>query len=71
MVSVDVKIDDPERRKMVESLLAMLKTDDFQDAFLEELNDAVNIPMIGEKKEGKIFKALYKILLKVVETKML
>tara|TARA_B100001250_G_scaffold412009_1_gene442092 strand:+ start:304 stop:519 length:216 start_codon:yes stop_codon:yes gene_type:complete len=71
MVSVDVKIDDPERRKMVESLLAMLKTDDFQDAFLEELNDAVDIPMIGEKKEGKIFKALYKILLKVVETKML
>ena len=71
MVSVDVKIDDPERRKMVESLLAMLKTADFQDAFLEELNDAVDIPMIGEKKEGKIFKALYKILLKVVETKML
>ena len=71
MVSVDVKIDDPERRKMVESLLAMLKTDDFQDAFLEELNDAVDIPMIGEKKEGKIFKAIYKILLKVVETKML
>ena len=71
MVSVDVKIDDPERRKMVESLLAMLKTDDFQDAFLEELNDAVDIPMIGEKKEGKIFKALYKILLKVVEKKML
>ena len=56
---------------MVKSLLAMLKTDDFQDAFLEELNDAVDIPMIGEKKEGKIFKALYKILLKVVETKML
>tara|TARA_B100001173_G_scaffold312493_1_gene334071 strand:+ start:16506 stop:16721 length:216 start_codon:yes stop_codon:yes gene_type:complete len=71
MVNVNVKIEDPEKRKMVESLLVMLKTDDFQDSFLDELNDAVDIPFIGEKKEGKVFKALYKILIKVVEKKML
>ncbi|GIS52775.1 MAG: hypothetical protein Ct9H90mP28_4910 [Paracoccaceae bacterium] len=71
MVKLDVKVDDPERREMVKQLLTMLNTEGFKDAFLEELNDAVDIPMIGEKKEGKIFKKLYEILLKVVENKML
>ena len=51
MVKLDVKVDDPERREMVKQLLTMLGTEGFKDAFLEELNDAVDIPMIGEKKE--------------------
>ena len=53
MVKLDVKVDDPERREMVKQLLTMLNTEGFKDAFLEELNDLVDIPMIGEKKRAK------------------
>lgn len=71
MVKLDIKVDDPERREMVKQLLTMLGTEGFKDSFLDEINEAVDIPILNEKKEGKIFKKLYEILLKIVEKKML
>ena len=62
---------DLERQKMIEALLDLLHEDDFKDNLLKEINEEVDIPIIGEKKEGKIFKALYKILLKPVKKKLL
>ena len=48
-------------------MVDMLNKEEFKDAFLKEINDSIDIPIINEKKEGKIFKALYKILVKIVE----
>ena len=62
---------DPERQAMMEALLNLLHEDDFKDNFLKEINQEVDIPIIGEKKEGKIFKAIYKVLLKTVTDKLL
>jgi hypothetical protein len=57
---------DPEREQMITAILDMFEGDDFKNNFLTELNQEVDIPMIGEKKEGKVFKALYKVLFKVL-----
>jgi|TARA_Y100000389_G_C17160194_1_gene364009 hypothetical protein len=57
---------DPDREKMYAAILDMFEGDDFKDSFLKELNEEVDIPMISEKKEGKIFKALYKVLFKTL-----
>lgn len=55
-----------DREKMYAAILDMFEGDDFKESFLKELNEEVDIPMIGEKKEGKIFKALYKVLFKTL-----
>ena len=57
---------DTERAKMYDAVLDMFEGNDFKEAFLKELNEEVDIPMIGEKKEGKVFKALYKVLFKTL-----
>ena len=58
---------DPEREKMFNAIIEMLNGDDFKDNFLKEINDEIDIPILNEKKEGKIFKALYKVLLKTLK----
>jgi len=55
------------KKATLEAMVDMLNKEDFKDAFLKELNETMDIPFINEKKEGKIFKALYKILLKIIE----
>ena len=58
---------DPEREKMFNAIIEMLNGEDFKDNFLKEINDEIDIPILNEKKEGKIFKALYKVLLKTLK----
>lgn len=55
------------KKATLEAMVDMLNKEEFKDAFLKEINDSIDIPIINEKKEGKIFKALYKILVKIVE----
>tara|TARA_Y100000389_G_C17269478_1_gene417191 strand:- start:512 stop:709 length:198 start_codon:yes stop_codon:yes gene_type:complete len=57
---------DIEHEKMCAAVIDMFEGDDFKNSFLKELNEEVDIPMIGEKKEGKIFKALYKVIFKTL-----
>lgn len=56
-----------EANKFKEDLLLLLESDKFKDNFIDELNEAVDIPILNEKKEGKIFKSLYNVLIKVVK----
>ena len=58
---------DSEREKMFNAIIEMLNGDDFKDNFLKEINDEIDIPILNEKKEGKIFKALYKVLLNTLK----
>tara|TARA_Y100000389_G_C17469094_1_gene528629 strand:+ start:1883 stop:2095 length:213 start_codon:yes stop_codon:yes gene_type:complete len=53
-----------EHKEMLSIVVKMLEKDNFKKHFLNELNNEVDIPFVGEKKEGKIFKALYKVLIK-------
>ena len=48
-------------------MMKLLGNDVFQENLIEKLNKDVDIPFIGEKREGKIFKALYKILLESLD----
>ncbi len=68
---VDFKLNDPEKKVIVESFLTLLEDNDFKKSFIKELNDAVDIPIVGEKQEGKIIKALYKVLIKTAKEQLL
>lgn len=67
---VDIKVDPEKKKEMVESFLTLLEDKNFKKSFLKELNDAIDIPMIGEKQEGKVFKALYKVLMKTAKNQL-
>lgn len=51
------------KKQTWEIMMKLLENEVFQENLIEKLNSHVDIPFVGEKREGKIFKALYKILL--------
>ena len=52
------------------SLLDLLKCDDFKNCLLKEINDEVDLPMIGEKTESKLYKGIYKVIVKTLEKQL-
>jgi hypothetical protein len=63
MNDINYKMKD-EHKEMLSVVVKMLEKDNFKKHFLNELNNEVDIPFLNEKKEGKVFKALYKVLIK-------
>ena len=55
------------KKQTWEIMMKLLNNEVFQENLIEKLNKNVDIPFIGEKREGKIFKALYKILLESLD----
>jgi len=51
------------KKQTWEIMMKLLENEVFQENLIEKLNNHVDIPFVGEKREGKIFKALYQILL--------
>ena len=51
------------KKQTWEIMMKLLENEVFQENLIEKLNNHVDIPFVGEKREGKIFKTLYKILL--------
>lgn len=49
------------------NLVELLKKDEFREEFVDALNDDIDIPLLREKTEAKIFKKIYNALLKHVE----
>ena len=58
---------DPEQQYMLDAMIDMLSREEFKDNLLKEINENIDIPVLNEKKEGKVFKALYKILIRSLE----
>tara|TARA_Y100000389_G_scaffold141437_1_gene139289 strand:- start:1330 stop:1524 length:195 start_codon:yes stop_codon:yes gene_type:complete len=48
----------------IESLIGLLEEKEFKKLLIKELNEDIDIPMIGEKTEKKVFDAIYKIIVK-------
>ena len=48
-------------------LLELLKENEVRENFIDALNDDIDIPLVREKTEAKIFKRIYNALLKHVE----
>ena len=61
---------DKQHKILLLHVLEYLDSEDFKDSFIQELNDEIDIPFINEKKEGKLFKTLYKTLIKSVRKKL-
>ena len=61
---------DKQHKIIISHVLDFLDSEDFKDSFIQELNDEIDIPFINEKKEGKLFKTLYKTLIKSVRQKL-
>jgi hypothetical protein len=55
------------RELLMKFLIELLDKKEFQETLVEELNEAIDIPFVGESKEGKVFKTLIKIITKTVK----
>ena len=60
-----------DRKKLLGDLVELLKDDDFKKTLLKELNKEIDLPVLNEKKEGKLFKVIYDVLLKFISKKFL
>ena len=48
----------------LKTIIDLLELEAFQEVFLKELNEEVDLPFISEKKERKFFKKIYRTFLK-------
>ena len=55
------------RELLMKLLIELLDKKEFQETLVEELNEAIDIPFVGESKEGNVFKTLIKIITKTVK----
>lgn len=55
-------------RENFNNYLELLDDDEIEKLLIKELNDNVDIPIINEKTEKKIMKAIYKAILKSLRT---
>ena len=55
------------RELLMKLLIELLDKKEFQETLVEELNEAIDIPFVGESTEGKVFKTLIKIITKTVK----
>lgn len=58
--------DEMVRSIVLNNLVEILETKEFEKELIDQINDDVDIPMINEKSEKKVFKAIYKVVLKAV-----
>ena len=49
------------------SVVELFKDNDFEKDFVKKVNAQVDIPLINEKTEKKVIKALYKLIVDQVE----
>ena len=54
-------------KEKLDHLVELLKDRKFKNKFVDTINKDINIPMINEKTEKKIFNSLYGVLIKHVE----
>ena len=55
---------DELKDKMMKELIELLREDEFKRDLVRAINKDVNIPMINEKTEKKVFDALYDLFVK-------
>tara|TARA_B100000482_G_C12567501_1_gene282581 strand:+ start:963 stop:1163 length:201 start_codon:yes stop_codon:yes gene_type:complete len=60
-----------EKKKLLGDLVELMNEDNFKKTLLKELNKEVDLPVLKEKQEAKLFKIVYKVLLNFVEKKFL
>ena len=67
--TTEVLIDNADelKDKMMTELIELLREDKFKKDLVKAINKDINIPMINEKTEKKVFDALYDLLVKETE----
>ena len=59
--------DDGLTQDVLDHLVELLEKKDFKGKLVKELNEAVDIPMINEKTEKKVFETIYKLIIKNIK----
>ena len=58
---------DPDRELLMKHLIELLEKPEFKETLVKEINESVDIPLIGESTETKIFTTLYGLIVKTVK----
>lgn len=53
--------------KHADELVELFKTNEFKKSFVKAVNDDVDIPLLNEKTERKIFNRLYNLVVEEVD----
>ena len=54
-------------RENMKELVELFKSEDFSKELIKSINDDVDIPILNEKTEKKIFRSLYDLVAKHIE----
>ena len=54
-------------QETIDHFIELLEQKDFKKTLIKEINDDVDIPMIGEGTEKKVLNAVYKALLRALK----
>lgn len=54
-------------RENMKELIELFKGEEFSNELIKSINDDVDIPLLNEKTEKKIFKSLYNLVAKHIE----
>ena len=54
-------------QETIDHFVKLLEEKDFKQLLIKEINDDVDIPMIGESTEKKVLNAVYKALLRALK----
>ena len=54
-------------QETIDHFVELLEKKDFKQLLIKEINDDVDIPMIGESTEKKVLNAVYKALLRALK----
>mgnify|MGYP001236653302 FL=1 len=55
------------KKEMAEQLIELLKDKEFKHELIDAINKDIDIPVLNEKTEKKVFNSLYKVLVNQVE----
>jgi|TARA_Y100000389_G_C17225974_1_gene395669 hypothetical protein len=56
-----------ENSDIISLLLPILEEKEFKKKLIDKINNSVDIPMINEKTEKKVFNNIYKIIINCLE----
>lgn len=55
------------KKEMAEQLIELLKDKEFKHELIDAINKDIDIPVLNEKTEKKVFNSLYKVMVDQVE----
>ena len=55
-------------QEVLDQIIDLMEKKDFKNKLIKEINEDVDVPMINEKTEKKVFDSIYKLMIKSLKS---